>query len=370
MRILTLTTDFGRRDWYVAALQGVVATRWVTNDPRRTAPPVTFVDLSHEVPPGDVATASFLLAAAAPTFPEDTVHLAVVDPGVGSERRILAASADLYDAGDGDWRRQLFVAPDNGLLKGLLRGLLKSPLKGPLKDLPNGLLPTDGSKGFSRGRRRRAEPSEPVVVAVDREELWRRAPGSTFHGRDRFAPLAAELLSGTPLATLGRRVDVDSLVDGPTIGPADRPATDRATAGDGPVRDGSRLVGRVRHIDHYGNLITDLPTSWLARGLEERRHGATGADDPPPFEVSVDRHRTDLWVSHYLEIPPGRAAALPGSLGTVELSANGEDLAAHWGVVRGARVEIHIDRATRGPSTRDRRSPRPSRDESERGGTR
>src|SRR4051795_13327833 len=103
MPILTLLTDFGTADYYVAAVKGTVL---------RLAPGTTLVDVSHHVPPGDVETAAFLLAAAAPAFPTGTVHLAVVDPGVGSDRRIVAAQTPQ------GW----FVAPDNGLLTPVLAG--------------------------------------------------------------------------------------------------------------------------------------------------------------------------------------------------------------------------------------------------------
>src|SRR3954468_23310818 len=95
--ILTLLTDFGTTDYYVAAVKGTLL---------RLAPGTTLVDVSHEVPPGDVETAAFLLAAAVSSFPDGTVHLAVVDPGVGSERRILAVRTAFA----------FFAAPDNGLL--------------------------------------------------------------------------------------------------------------------------------------------------------------------------------------------------------------------------------------------------------------
>ena len=101
MPILTLLTDFGTADYYVAAVKGTVLC---------LAPEATLVDISHQVPPGDVESAAFLLAAAAPSFPDGSVHLAVVDPGVGSGRRILAART----------ASALFLAPDNGLLAPLL----------------------------------------------------------------------------------------------------------------------------------------------------------------------------------------------------------------------------------------------------------
>src|SRR5689334_12631374 len=140
MPILTLLTDFGTADYYVAAVKGTVL---------RLAPGTTLVDVSHQVPPGDVETAAFLLAAAAPAFPQGTVHLAVVDPGVGSDRRILVVRT----------ASAFFVAPDNGLLTPVLGGAV-------------------------------------AVRAVERSDLFLPSPGQTFHGRDRFAPVAAWLLRG------------------------------------------------------------------------------------------------------------------------------------------------------------------------------
>src|SRR4051812_13619730 len=147
MSLLTLLTDFGTADYYVAAVKGTVL---------RLAPGTTLVDISHQVPPGDVEAAAFLLAAAAPSFPDGSVHLAVVDPGVGSGRRILAART----------ASGLFLAPDNGLL-------------GPL------LEDADAAR---------------ELRAVERSDLFLTAPGATFHGRDRFAPVAAWLLRGGTLS--------------------------------------------------------------------------------------------------------------------------------------------------------------------------
>ena len=150
MPVCTLLTDFGDRDYYVGAVKGTLL---------RLAPGATLVDISHQVAVGDVGEAAFLLEAAAPAFPLGTVHLAVVDPGVGSSRRVLAARAD----------SSLYVAPDNGLLTPILQ---------------------------------RAQ-----VVAVEREDLFLPGPGHTFHGRDRFAPAAAALLCGEPLEALGKPIE-------------------------------------------------------------------------------------------------------------------------------------------------------------------
>jgi S-adenosylmethionine hydrolase len=258
MPLLTLLTDFGLDDWYVAAVKGVVL---------RSASGAQIVDISHQVPPGDVETAAFLLAAPFPTFPPGTVHLAVVDPGVGSDRRLLAARTH-----DASW----LVAPDNGLLTCLL-------------------------------------PEVDSLRSVERTDLFLSGPGRTFHGRDRFAPIAAALLRGEPWDSLG-----------PVIGDPVRLAIAP------PRREPGLLTGRVAHVDRYGNLVTDLPWSWLPAG-------------PCRVEVAshtTASHATDRRVTHYAEIPPGEAAFLPGSLATVELSMNGENLACRWHVGRGARVQI------------------------------
>jgi S-adenosylmethionine hydrolase len=251
MSLLTLLTDFGTADYYVAAVKGTVL---------RLAPGTVLVDISHEVPPGDVETGSFVLRAAVPSFPDGTVHLAVVDPGVGSGRRILAVRA-----GTG-----IFVAPDNGLLTPFL----------------------DGAE----------------VRSVEREDLFLSGPGQTFHGRDRFAPVAAWLLRGEGLARLGPEIP--------------DPVRWAATP---PRREPGRISGRVIHVDRYGNLVTDVPAVWLP---------------PGPCRAEVEGKSTSRRAGHYAEIPPGEAAMIPGSLGTVELSLNGEDLARAWQTARGAEVEI------------------------------
>jgi len=262
--LLTLLTDFGLDDYYVAALKGVVLAG---------APGTTIVDISHGVPPGSVEIAAFLLAAAAPAFPPGTVHLAVVDPGVGSARRILVAEPAGPLAG------QVFLAPDNGLLTSFLGGTLRS---------------------------------------AERPDLYRPGPGDTFHGRDRFAPLAAALLAGAAPAALGPPIADPIRLD---VEP--------------PRREGGALVGRVVHVDRFGNLVTDIPTAWLGGGSQD----SDGRPAVLPVEVG-GRVATARVATHYRELPPGEAGLLPGSLGTLELALDGGRLAAEWGVGRGAPVRI------------------------------
>ncbi|MEM8996861.1 MAG: SAM-dependent chlorinase/fluorinase, partial [Acidobacteriota bacterium] len=191
MSPITLLTDFGLSDYYVAAMKGVLLTR---------APGAPLVDISHDVDPGDVRGAAFLLEAAYPCFPAGTVHLAVVDPGVGTDRSLLAVEMP-----DGS----RLVAPDNGLLDGFI----------------------DDAR---------------QVVAADRPDLYREAPGATFHGRDRFAPLAAALATGAGVHTLG------PLLEAPV-----------RLSRQQPKKGNGLLQGQVTQIDRYGNIVTDIPAAWL-----------------------------------------------------------------------------------------------------------
>lgn len=261
LTLLTLLTDFGLDDWYVAAVKGTVL---------RLAPESRIVDISHQVPPGDIETAGFLLAAAFPSFPAGTVHLAVVDPGVGSGRRILAVRT----------ASGVLLAPDNGLL---------TPLLG------------------------RAEE----IRSVERSDLFLPSPGQTFHGRDRFAPVAAALLRGERFPifeTLG------PVVPDPVRLPVEPPR-----------REPERLIGRVAHIDRYGNLVTDIPFEWISGNFPT-------TDLRVEVETVYISHSIRRRVTCYAEIPPGEVAFLSGSLGTIELSLNGENLAQQWSVVRGTAV--------------------------------
>jgi S-adenosyl-L-methionine hydrolase (adenosine-forming) len=192
-RIITLLTDFGLRDHFVAAMKGVILG---------LNPDLTLVDISHLVPPQDIHSGAFLLGQAYSCFPQGTIHLAVVDPAVGTARKVLAATAD------GNY----FVAPDNGIL--------------------------------SYVKKNAADFSAYEVTA---DHYFHKPVSATFHGRDIFAPVAAWISRGIPLHQLG-----DELAD-PVLLKIPVPAR---------VREGL-IQAAVLAVDHYGNLITNLTLGHL-----------------------------------------------------------------------------------------------------------
>jgi S-adenosylmethionine hydrolase len=185
--IVALLTDFGLRDHYVGTMKGVILS---------VCPDATLVDITHDIPPQDIRTGALELAAASPYFPGGTVFLAVVDPGVGSQRRGLAADAGGYR----------FVGPDNGVLSLVL-----------------------GDHAMRR------------VVELRERKFARPHVCRTFEGRVRFAPAAGWLARGTDLSALGPAVHDLVMLDLPV-----------------PVVAGGELRGEVLRVDRFGNLITNI----------------------------------------------------------------------------------------------------------------
>ncbi|QDV37200.1 SAM hydrolase/SAM-dependent halogenase family protein [Tautonia plasticadhaerens] len=191
-RILTLTTDFGANGPYVASMKGVVLSR---------VPDVQFVDISHGIGPQNILEGAFVLACVVDAFPVGTVHLAVIDPGVGTHRRLVAAKmAD-----------QWFVLPDNGLLTYVAR-------EHPVEE----------------------------VFELENPSVARTPVSNTFHGRDLLAPAAAHLTLGLPAVELGPK----------------RHGIVRLSAAE-PRREDREVVGEVIFRDAFGNLITNVPASLL-----------------------------------------------------------------------------------------------------------
>lgn len=191
--LVTLTTDFGLADPYVAAMKGVIKSRCRSAE---------IVDLSHEIPPGSLLEGALFLAGAIPYFPDGTLHLAVVDPGVGTERTPIVAQVG----------NQAVVCPDNGLLT-----------------LASQILPFRGA------------------YAITNPKFMRQEVSATFHGRDVFAAAAGTLAAGAAFNDAGPQLERINLLRVPPL-----------------KREGEHhLEGQVIHVDRFGNLITNIHRSEL-----------------------------------------------------------------------------------------------------------
>jgi S-adenosylmethionine hydrolase len=243
--VVTLLTDFGTADGYVAEMKGVILTR---------APEATLVDVTHDIPPQDVEGGRLALARYWRRFPPGTAHVAVVDPGVGSARAALAVESD----------GRFLVGPDNGVLS---PALLVAGARVVTLPIPAGAAPT-------------------------------------FHGRDVFAPTAADLVLGAPLDALGSPA-LDVVV--------------RRTPEPRRLADGS-IEGQVITIDRFGNAITNL------LGLRAQ---------------SVDVNGTVLPLRRsYADVAQGEPIALVGSTGLIEIAVRDGSGAAAMGLERGSVVVL------------------------------
>ncbi len=198
--VITLTTDFGSSDSYVGVMKGVLLG---------ICPTAHLVDITHTIAPQHVQEAAFVLPTFVPYFPAGSIHLVVVDPGVGSRARRPVAIAT---------PQGLFVGPDNGVFGPIWHAALA-----------------------------RWTDAEVHAVELSEARFWRAEVSTTFHGRDIFAPVAAHLATGVPLGALGIRVD--------TIQGSPLPEPEQDTTGS--------LSGQVVYIDHFGNCITNITAGHL-----------------------------------------------------------------------------------------------------------
>lgn len=247
--IVTLTTDFGLADPYVAAMKGVILS---------LNPAVTIVDVTHEVRPQRIAQGAFLLSQALPYFPSGTVHVVVVDPGVGTARRALALATP--DA--------ILVGPDNGVLSAVLPDEARSRV------------------GAAAGPAAVTLPDGYRAVALTRRRYMRQPVSATFHGRDIFAPAAAHLSLGVELEALGPAVKEILALP---------PFRARRRA------DGV-LEGRVLHVDRFGNLITDVRAEDLTSARVEVRVGGQGVEGLAHTYEEVSGVKALIGSAGYLEV--------------------------------------------------------------------
>jgi S-adenosyl-L-methionine hydrolase (adenosine-forming) len=257
--VITITTDFGHQGPFVATIKGQILTR---------LPDARIIDVTHEVPVYWPAEAGFWLARAFSYFPKGSVHVAVVDPGVGTTRDIIAVAADGH----------VFLAPDNGLLAPVV------------------------ARAASVNIHRLD-----MARAVSRFKL--PTPSATFHGRDIFAPIAAEMAAGraSPVDVGPKTTDiVPSWVDDPAVTP-------------------DQVAGVIITIDHFGNLITNIDAALIQRF----KH---------PL-VRTGGHNFPLRRT-YGDVRPGEFLALINSFGVIEIARAEQSAADALGLGRGAPVTV------------------------------
>lgn len=258
---ITLTTDFGNSDQYVSAMKGVILG---------INPAVRLVDVSHEIPPQDVMAAAWVLKNSAFLYPPDTVHLVVVDPGVGTTRKPVAVHIG----------EQFFVGPDNGLFSLV------------------------------------ADDRPYVAYELNNEEYWRIHLSNTFHGRDIFAPVAAHLSRGVPVGKVGNRID-ELITYHWAL----------------PIADEEGIQGWVVHIDHYGNLITNIS--------EELVHSVAGGQKVKIYAGSTIIKEMS---STFGNVAEGEASAIIGSSGMLEVIVNKGNAAKLLSVEKGAPVTVLVQK--------------------------
>ena len=250
-KIVTLITDFGDRDTYVGVMKGAIAN---------INAQLQVIDLTHQIPAQNIAAGRFSLLCAYPYFPPETVHVVVVDPGVGSNRRGVAIK----------FPKGYLVCPDNGLCSGIIE--LESAI---------------------------------AAVELTNSKYWRSPnPSKTFHGRDIFAPVGAHLANGVPFAKLGQEINPDSLVKLPL------PKLE--------ISEGD-LSGCIQYVDHFGNLITNIPGDLL---VDQTWQAIANG-------ITINSGST------YSDVGINESIAIVGSDGWVEIAVNNgnaqEKLRLNWG---------------------------------------
>jgi S-adenosylmethionine hydrolase len=259
---ITLMTDFGIQDGNVGVMKGVI---W------RIAPQAQIADLSHMISPQNIPEAALILLRSAPYFPPGAIHLVVVDPGVGTNRRPMAARVGA----------QYFVGPDNGILTLWLESLA-------------------------------AQDLETRFVELDRSEYWLPEVSHVFHGRDIFAPVAAHLARGVPLEKLGTPFANPVLLNLPQ-----------------PVRTRSGFTGEIIHMDHFGNLSTNIRQEHLGQ--------------PENVTVRLGGVEVHGLVKTFGERSPGELVALYGSTGNLIVSVVNGNAAQRLDTHVGDPVQVEFE---------------------------
>ena len=271
--IITLTTDFGYDDFYVAAVKGAILS---------INPGANIIDVCHSIEPQNILQAAFILNAAYRYYPKQTVHMAIVDPGVGSEREGIILKTPTA----------LFVVPDNGILSYVVNDLF--PVETPTSQDASNLNKIILKTGLE-------------AVNITDPRFWRHPVSSTFHGRDIFAPVAAGLPLDISLYEFGGKINSMHVL------PIPKPFIDPE----------GNLVGQVLHIDRFGNLITNIRSA-----------------DLPGKEVMIEAagHCIQSISSYYAQNKG--VMAVVGSTGYLEISLRNGNACDFLGMVVGDEIKV------------------------------
>jgi S-adenosylmethionine hydrolase len=272
--IITLTTDFGYDDAYVGAVKGAILN---------VNPEANIIDVTHSIRPQNILDAAFVLSAAYHYFPKQTVHVAIVDPGVGSERLGIILKT----------RSAIFVAPDNGILSYIIDDLF-SVDGGSVAEQSHGLTEVVFKTGLE-------------AAAITDPRFWRHPVSPTFHGRDIFAPVAAGLSLGISPYEFGEKISSLHVL------PIAKPSVDP---------DGN-LVGQVLHVDRFGNLITNI-----------RSNNLPGRD----VVIQVAGQRIQGISDYYVQREG--VMAVVGSSGYLEISLREGSASAFLGTIVGDEIKV------------------------------
>ncbi|NJK40145.1 MAG: SAM-dependent chlorinase/fluorinase [Oscillatoriales cyanobacterium RM2_1_1] len=310
--IITLLTDFGISDVYVGIMKGVIAG---------VNPELGVIDLTHEIPPQNLIAARFCLMNAIPYFPVGTIHIAVVDPGVGTRRRAIALRIP----------QGFLVGPDNGLFSGVIERVIQE---------------------------KSAEAVE--VVELTNPRYWRDPhPSATFQGRDIFAPVGAYLASGIPLERFGHPLDPTTLV---SLGQPQPEITE------------SGIEGCIQYIDQFGNIVTnisgdhvqgktwfvairDLSPEEMAEKSRQKKKKKDKDKEKSKKEKILNGAQPDVGLQTlvsrmipgsktYGDVQPGQLVALVGSHGWIEIAANQGSAQAQLALDWGERVQVLLSEPT------------------------
>lgn len=255
MKVITLTTDFGVSDWFVGTMKGVIL---------KISPNTQIVDITHSVPSHDIRAGAFALMCSYKYFPEGSVHVAVVDPEVGSKRLAIAIKTRHY------W----FVGPDNGVLSYALQ-----------------------------------EQDVLDIRAIENQKVRLEGVGSTFHGRDIFAPAAAHIAKGINPEFIGRKLRSFVSLPFPEVSRRD-----------------NRITGEVIYIDRFGNVITNIKFS--------------GMDEFYGWSVVVGRKKLASVLGCYADVRDGEAVAVCGSSGFIEVAVRNGSAAEKLNLKTGTKIQL------------------------------